>query len=435
MMINRRQAIGGMAATGAAAAAPAMARTSATPWPKGFLWGVATAGHQIEGNSTASDYWLLEHLAATDFAEPSGDACDSWSRWREDLALVKALGLNAYRFSIEWARIEPEEGQFSAAALDHYRTICIACREAGIVPIVTFHHFVSPRWLAAKGGWEAAETPERFARYAERTATALGPLIGMACTLNEPNAQVNSFVLRGGRPGAKEAAMLAEARRQTGSDHFNSWFMGDAFKVRDTCIAAHKLGGDAIRAAIPGIKVGMTLALQDWRVGAAGQALYKRLFAEARTPFYEATAQDEFIGVQPYLRYFTGPDGFLPAPAGAYLNRYGAEASPDVIASVIAEVRANTPAPIMITENGIDAVDDLLRAKHLTMTVEQLRSSLDPAKPILGYIHWSLIDNWEWRTGYAAKFGLYAVDRQTFARTPKRSAAIYRDLVRTALRR
>lgn len=431
MIIDRRQAMTGLAI---ATAAPAYSQKPAANWPEGFLWGTATAGHQVEGNSTASDYWLLENLASTDFAEPSGDACDSWNRWREDLVLVKALGLNAYRFSIEWARIEPEEGQFSLAALDHYKRICIACREASIFPIVTFHHFVSPRWLAEKGGWEAAETPERFARYAEHAAKALGPLIGMACTLNEPNAQVNSFVLRGGKPAAKELAMLAEARQRTGSAHFNSWFMGDGFKVRDVCIAAHKLGGDAIRSAIPGMKVGMTLALQDWRVGVGGEALYERLFSEARAPFYEATARDEFIGVQPYLRSVTGPKGFIGAPAGVMLNRHNADASPNVISSVIAEVRANTPAPILITENGVDTPDDEFRAKHLTMSVAELRTCLDIAKPILGYIHWSLIDNWEWRTGYVAKFGFYSVNRKTFVRTPKPSASIYRALVRKASR-
>ena len=138
MTLDRRELLGaGMAL----AAAPIHA---VPPRPGGFLWGAATAAHQIEGANVNSDYWVLEHIPATYFREPSGDACDSWNRWREDLALVKAGGMNAYRFSIEWARIEPERGEFSAAALDHYRRICATCHEMGITPVVTFHHFTAP---------------------------------------------------------------------------------------------------------------------------------------------------------------------------------------------------------------------------------------------------------------------------------------------------
>jgi beta-glucosidase len=424
-MLDRRQALAGLAV---AAALPAGVRAKA--FPRDFLWGVATAGHQIEGNSTASDYWLLEHLASTDFAEPSGDACDSWARWAEDIELVKGLGLNAYRFSVEWARIEPEEGRFSLAALDQYRRMCAMLRDQGILPIVTFHHFVSPRWLAARGGWESPDTPALFARYAERTARALGPLVGMACTLNEPNAQVNSWLLRGRTPGAKEAAMLAEARLKSGSDRFHSWFMGDGLKVRDVCLAVHLAGGDAIRGAIPGVKVGMTLALQDWVPGPGGEALYRALFAEARAPFYQAARRDEFLGVQPYMRFRTGPSGFLPARPGVPVNRDGQEAPPDVLPAVIREAWREAQVPICVTENGFDG-DDPARIAHLTGTLSELSDLMGGPIPILGYVHWSLMDNWEWRTGYKARFGLYSVDRASFARIPKPSADAYRKLVAT----
>jgi len=130
------------------------------PFPNGFLWGTATAAHQVEGNNVNSDHWLMEHVPGTIYAEPSGDACDHYHRYPEDIALLAELGFNMYRFSIEWARIEPEEGEFSKASLEHYRRMLATCHEHGLTPMVTFHHFTSPRWLIAAGGWEDKDTPE-----------------------------------------------------------------------------------------------------------------------------------------------------------------------------------------------------------------------------------------------------------------------------------
>jgi beta-glucosidase len=193
MSVTRREALAGGAA--AVVSVPALAARPAAQ-PSKFLWGVATAAHQIEGGNVNSDYWVMEHVPGTYFKEKSGDACDSWNRWPEDLALIEAAGLNAYRFSVEWARIEPEPGEFSQATLDYYRRLCIACRERQIEPIVTLHHFTSPRWVAALGGWETPAVIDHYVRYAERTARALGDVTSWFCTMNEPNAQVTSKVLQ-----------------------------------------------------------------------------------------------------------------------------------------------------------------------------------------------------------------------------------------------
>src|SRR5438270_3239916 len=156
-------------------------------FPPTFLSGTATAAHQVEGGNVYNDNWVLEHAPGSPYVESSGDACDHYHRYREDIALLAELGFTLYRFSLEWWRIEPEEGEFSLAELDHYRRMLATCHEHGITPMVTFHHFTSPRWLAASGGWEAAETPEKFARFCERTMAHLGDLIPLACTLNEVN--------------------------------------------------------------------------------------------------------------------------------------------------------------------------------------------------------------------------------------------------------
>lgn len=159
----------------------------ALSFPNGFLWGVAGAAHQVEGNNVNSDTWLLEHTPGSPFVEPSGDACDHYHRYPSDIALIASLGFNTYRFSIEWARIEPEQGEFSYAALEHYRRMLAACHEHGLTPIVTYHHFTSPRWVAARGGWEVMANAELFARFCEQATAHLGDLIGAACTINQPN--------------------------------------------------------------------------------------------------------------------------------------------------------------------------------------------------------------------------------------------------------
>lgn len=429
MHLSRRTAMASGLAAGALTVGGARAQA---PWPSSFLWGTATAAHQIEGNNVNSDYWVLETVPATNFVDRSGDACDSWNRWREDVALVHALGLTTYRFSIEWARVEPEDGMISQAALDHYRRICIACREAGIEPIVTLHHFSSPRWFAALGGWEAAAAPAKFARYCGLVAAALSEHLGYVCTMNEPNAQVTSWIMRDDRPFPGEDEVIRQASKAVGSDSWGAYFMGNSLKVRDGCLAAHALATEAIKTAAPHVKTGLTLALQDLKPGPGGEMRYRRIFDNARAPFYAAASGDDFVGVQTYMRLIVGPNGYLGNPTGVIVNHSGRDASPDALTAVVREVRRHCRAPVMITENGIETDDDALRVRHITETMEQLQVCLTEG-PVLGYIHWSLLDNFEWRSGYGPRFGLYTVDRETFVRTPKPAAAAYRAIVGRAL--
>src|SRR5260370_1428730 len=156
-------------------------------FPKNFLWGTATAAHQVEGNNINSDYWVLEHTPGSPFFEASGDACDQYHRYAEDIAMLARLGFNAYRFSIEWARVEPEPGEFSRAALDHYRRVLACCHEHKVTPIVTFHHFTSPRWVSGDGGWEKKKTAELFATYCHRPPHHLGALTRRPSHTNHPN--------------------------------------------------------------------------------------------------------------------------------------------------------------------------------------------------------------------------------------------------------
>ena len=216
-MIDRRTIL---ATSALLAASPVVGKVAARKpkpdFPKGFLWGTATAGHQVEGNNVNADVWFEEHVSPTVYAEPSGDAANSFELWGTDMDLVKGMGLNSYRFSLEWPRIEPAPGLFSQVMLDHYKAMIRGCRDRGLIPVVTFNHFTTPVWFAARGGWSNPEAPDLFARFCDKAARHLAAEIGYATTLNKPNlAGVLQDLLPGGL-FEKDRAMAEAAARACG---------------------------------------------------------------------------------------------------------------------------------------------------------------------------------------------------------------------------
>src|SRR5215467_7703688 len=237
---------------------------SADTFPESFLWGAATAAHQVEGNNVNSDLWVLEHVQPTLFAEPSLDACDHYHRFRDDIRMLAELGLNTYRFSIEWARIEPERHHFSLAELDHYRRMLAACHENGVLPLVTFYHFSSPRWFAAAGGWEKAANADLFVRYCERAARHFGDLIGMASTFNEPNLPMQlRWISRADIPFTTVLRTGRQAAKAVGASSFGCFFLGDAYKLQEAMISAHHRARVAIKSGPRDFPVGVNVSLQD----------------------------------------------------------------------------------------------------------------------------------------------------------------------------
>ncbi len=400
-----------------------VSKTGSIDFPRGFLWGVATAAHQVEGNNVNSDLWLLEHLKPTLFTEPSGDACDHYHRYKDDIALVKRLGFNTYRFSIEWARIEPEKGFFSIAELEHYRRMLAACHEQGLTPMVTFWHFTVPRWFAAIGGWERTGADDLFARYAERAAKHLGDMIGAATTFNEPNIPM---VLKWGSLFPKDVltaagAMLQQAAHVTGTDHFSDFLLGDANKQRDVMLPAHYRAIAAMKAGPGKYPVGVNIAISDDQaVGADSQRDAKR--ATLYGPWLEAAAKSDFVGVQTYTRSRVGKDGDLPPEAGVELTQMGYEFWPESLEQTIRYAAQHAKVPVYVTENGIGTEDDTRRIEYTKRALAGVAACLRDKIDVRGYIHWSLMDNFEWNSGYRPKFGLVAVNRDTQERTPKPSA-------------
>jgi beta-glucosidase len=401
--------------------------TTSSPFPPDFLWGVASAGHQVEGNNVNSDTWFLEHLPGTIFAEPSGDAVDHYHRYREDIALIAELGFTTYRFSVEWARIEPVEGQFSIAELNHYRRMLEACHEHGLTPVVTYHHFTSPRWLLEVGGWEDPETPARFARYCDRVTEHLGDLIGVACTLNEPNLP---WLLRelgiGGEPAESrsEVPLWAAAAERLGVEARRiAPFQFTASEAGfDAMLAAHRAGRAAMKARRPELMVGWTLANTDIQAAEGGQERADRVRRTVNERFLEASRGDDFVGIQTYGRTVFGPDGLASAPEGVPTNQMGEEIYPQALEATIREAARVARIPVIVTENGLATDDDSQRLAYLRVAVAGVASCLADGIDVRGYIAWTAFDNFEWVFGYGPKFGLIAVDRTTQERTPKESA-------------
>jgi beta-glucosidase len=408
----------------------------AKAFPDKFLWGAATAGHQVEGNNTNSDLWAIEHLPESMFKEPSGDACDHYHLYPQDISMLADLGFNTYRFSLEWARIEPEEGFFSTAELDHYRRMLAACREHNLTTLLTYSHFSLPRWFAVKGGWVHPNGPDRFARFCEKATKHLGDLVDYASTLNEPDIpQLLNWINLPAAPGQQGMSItemfqtnLAKVRKQLNAPDYAGFFLGDSKKIRDSLLASHEKGKAAMKSARSDMKVGFNLAIADDQPAPTDSHLDEKR-ADVYGPWLEAAKHCDYLGVQMYSRAIVGKKD-LPPPAGAELTQVGWEYYPECVGNVVRYTSKTTGVPIIVTENGIATADDSRRVEYYQRALTSLKRAIDDGADCRGYVTWSLLDNFEWMSGFEPKFGIVAVDRATQKRTIKPSAAILGNIAR-----
>ncbi|MDO3647809.1 glycoside hydrolase family 1 protein [Nocardia mangyaensis] len=385
--------------------------------PDNFLWGAATSPHQTEGNNLNSDWWTLENGAPQILPERSGDAVDSYHRYHEDMTLLGQAGLNAYRFGVEWARIEPTRGQVSRAMLDHYRRMIDTALDRGLTPVVTLHHFTGPAWFAEAGGWTSSEAVGRFSDF----VTAVAPIlmdVPWVCTINEPNmvaimASVQQMVADPEVVRVIAAGALPEPDPDIGRILIDSHHAATAILRSET------------RAA-----VGWSIAQQAF-VAAPG---CERQLAEANRvwedPYLEAAAGDDFVGSQAYTSRTVGEDGIVAHPDHPDNTLTGWAYRPDALGIAVRhawEVTGGTP--VLVTENGIATDDDTRRIAYTGEALAHLGAAMADGVDVRGYLHWSALDNYEWGH-WRPTFGLIAVDRRTFARTPKPSLAWLGDLAR-----
>lgn len=404
-----------------------------TQFPQDFLWGTATAAHQVEGNNINSDYWPMEHMPGGIFAEPSGDAIDHYHRYPQDIATLAELGFNAYRFSIEWARIEPEEGFISKAALDHYRRMLETCHQHSLTPVVTFHHFTSPRWVISQGGWTHPDTAARFAHYCQVATRHLGDLMAAACTINEINIPLMVAEIFGQRHqerGALDFFQHAAALFGLAPQDFAPFFFSGTPKGTEVLLKAHQESAAAIRSERAGLPVGVTIAMQDLQAAEGGENKRDQLRHILQDIWLEAARQDEFVGVQTYSRERIGPEGPLGPQEGVELTQMGYEFWPQALEATLRYAYQVAHVDLMVTENGIGTKDDTRRVAYYQRALQGVANVLHDGLPVTGYFAWSAFDNFEWMMGYTPQFGIIHVDRDTQQRTVKPSARMLGEIAR-----
>ncbi len=403
-------------------------------FPEGFIWGTATAAHQVEGNNINSDFWLLERMPDTLFVEPSGDTIDHYHRYENDIALLAEMGFNSYRFSIEWARIEPEEGYFSDAAINHYRQMLEACHRHKLKPMVTFHHFTSPRWLIARGGWENEETAKKFAQYCAKVTSQLGDLIDRACTINEVNIPmvINRIHLAG--LDMQELGFMQAAKPYLGmfpSDKLNTFMFTPSEKGRKVVLQAHKQAVAAIKSVRPDLPVGMTISMDDMQAVDGGEAVRDSFRHDIEDVYLQAARGDDFLGVQAYSRIRFGPEGKLAPEEGVEMTHMGVEFWPEALEATLRHASRIANVPMIVTENGVATSDDTRRVEYYRGALEGVLNCLVDGLDIHGYYAWSAFDNFEWMLGYEPKFGLVEINRANQERLVRQSGRWLGEIART----
>jgi beta-glucosidase len=412
-------------------------------FPRGFLWGTATAAHQVEGNNTSNNWWAWEQEEGRIIhGQKSGLACDWWSgRWREDFDRAAETGQNAHRLSIEWSRVQPAPDRWDEQALDHYVEMMRGLYERGMTPMVTLHHFSDPLWLAEKGGWDNEAVIEYFVKYASKVVEAMRDYVTLWVTINEPNVLATNAYLFGNFPPGKNDLRAT-------------------LRVMVNLARAHAAAYQAIHKIQPHARVGIAVNYRgmlpankrfppdSWAVSLQS-GLYNSFFPRAldsgvlyypawkrRLP--EAKGTQDFLGINYYTRDLVsfnllkagelfGHRFFLPNDE---LSESGFIANvPEVLFQVL-KWALQFKVPILVTENGVEDSKDNLRPRYLIQHLHQIWRGVNFNYPIKGYFHWTLVDNFEWERGWTQRFGLWELDVETQTRHKRPSADLYAEICR-----
>ncbi|GAA4491521.1 glycoside hydrolase family 1 protein [Microbacterium panaciterrae] len=397
-----------------------------TEFPKGFLWGASTSPHQTEGNNVNSDWWAREGLIPG--MDLSGDADDSYHRFGEDMRLLANAGLNAYRFGIEWARIEPRPGQFSLAELSHYRRMIQSAFDLGVTPVVTLHHFSSPRWFAEQGGWSAPDAVDRFTKFAAAAAEILHD-VPWVITINEPNMLAMMTMMEDAfRSGQVKEWQTPTIQEEGIADAPVMALPTPSTEYGAPLAEAHHAAREILRSRTDA-RIGWSVANQAFLASPGGEAKLLEVRHDWEDFYLDATSGDDFVGVQSYSSQQVDANGIVPHPPHPDNTLVGTAFRPDALGIAIRHTWERTRLPILVTENGIATSDDERRVSYTREALRHLSNAIGEGADVRGYLHWSLLDNYEWGH-WAPTFGLVAVDRTTFARAPKPSLTWLGDVAR-----
>ena len=409
-------------------------------FPRGFLWGTATAAYQVEGNNTNSNWYAWELEPGRILQEgKAGLACDWWNgRWREDFQRAADGFQNAHRMSIEWSRVQPTPDRWDEEAIDRYIQMVRGLTELNMTPLITLHHYSDPQWFVDLGGWENASSANYFEKYVRKIVQALKDYVSLWCTFNEPNGYAFQGYLMGVFPPGKKD-------------------LSATFNVLVNLVRAHAAAYHSIHQIQPQARVGIAnyyrslqpdkpfSPLDKWIISLLAD--FNNVFPDAarngkvrflanRKQVKEAKGTQDFLGIDYYTRdyvsfnlskwkelfsqrhYRTGTElsatGFLAnEPLGMYeALKWGLKYE----------------IPMIVTENGIDDADDQVRPKYIVEHIHQMWRAVNFNWPIKGYFHWTLVDNFEWERGWTQRFGLWGLDIETQARHKRPSADLYAEI-------
>lgn len=417
--------------------------------PENFLWGAATSSHQVEGNNFFNDWWKWEQEGKT---QNSGAACDHYHKFKEDFLLAKELGHNAHRLSLEWSRLEREENVWDQSEWDHYKTVLDELNKLRITPIVTLNHFTVPLWLAKKGSWLNEDSVDIFTRFAQKAIKELGGKVKYWITTNEPNILAFLAYYYGEWPPChKNFSEALTVLKHMIKSHAKSYHLMHEFAAKTPNIKSPKIGiAKAVTAFHPcrvfsvsdRLSVFYRRLLHNYSTVSSlinGRILIPGLRPE--TLYAKKTI--DFIGLNYYFRQFIRrgklfSKDFLGEvcspnhhPNAGETTDMGWEIYPKGIYELVKSF-SRYKLPLMITENGLATVDDSLRQSFIKQHLDYLFRAIKEGSPVIGYLHWSLLDNFEWAEGYTKRFGLVHVDYKTQKRTIKNSARYYASVIKNS---
>lgn len=421
---------------------------STTNYTGPFLWGAATASHQVEGGNTNNDWWAFEQAGRV--KESSGVACDQYHRYKSDFDLLASLGHTAHRFSIEWSRIEPKEGEWNEEAFRHYEDVLLTLKAKGIEPVVTLHHFTNPIWFSDKGGWLQPESVFYFSRYAKRVAERLGMHISFWTTINEPMVYLyHGFCTGLWPPGHKSFKEALKVMRHLLKAHVQVY--KDIHHHADTVLKRAVWVSIAKHISIfdpcnpKSVKDRFMTWLRDYffnhlaiRALTSGFLFFPGLYCE----FISSRSTLDFIGVNYYTRHFVKAAGDAgPTPLGVdcpekhhegqgmEVNVMGWEIYPEGLYRVLKSLK-QYHLGVMICENGICAFDDEQRARFITSHLEAVKKAASEGVKMMGFLYWSFLDNFEWAEGFGPRFGIVEMNYKTQERKIRPSAHVLTELCR-----
>lgn len=384
-------------------------------FPKDFLWGAAISSYQTEGNNANSDWWEWEQKGKT--KDKSGIACDYWNRWRQDHELLSELGVNSFRLSLEWSRIEPEEDVFSFAAIDQYREMLEDLKSRNIKTVVTLWHYTVPLWFAHKYNWNNKKAIDIFSRYCQKITDNLGENIDLVVTINEPRLPLNRGYLLGTRPPGKKNPVAF-------------------LRARKNMVKAHKECYRIIKKKHPKIQVGIAQFCNNFDF--FGRSNFLNFITKKIEDFYnwyffkEIGEDQDFIGINYYFGMTIGlkPPFLKMQKEREELTDMGWGIFSEGLYEIIKDAWKTYKKPIYILENGVADKTDRLREDFVVKHLRYIQKAIQEGADVRGYFYWSLLDNFEWDKGFWPRFGLIEIDYKTLERKPRKSFWAYKEIIK-----